>query len=129
ARDKLAAHVQAITAAGGRLLCRRDPSPELASGVFFGPHVIEIDSPARLTREVFGPVLHVVRFAADALDQVVDAVNATGYGLTLGIHSRIGETVDRIRARARVGNVYVNRSTVGAVVGVQPFGGEGLSGT
>jgi RHH-type proline utilization regulon transcriptional repressor/proline dehydrogenase/delta 1-pyrroline-5-carboxylate dehydrogenase len=74
-------------------------------------------------------VLHVVRYRADALDAVVDAINATGYGLTLGIHSRIDETVRRIASRVRVGNVYVNRNIIGATVGVQPFGGEGLSGT
>ena len=81
------------------------------------------------TREVFGPVLHVVRFRAGELDALVDAINATGYGLTLGIHSRIDATIERIVARARVGNIYVNRNMIGAVVGVQPFGGEGLSGT
>jgi RHH-type proline utilization regulon transcriptional repressor/proline dehydrogenase/delta 1-pyrroline-5-carboxylate dehydrogenase len=78
---------------------------------------------------VFGPILHVVRFATDRLDEVIEAVNATGYGLTLGIHSRIDDTIDYIRARVRVGNLYVNRNMIGAVVGVQPFGGEGLSGT
>jgi RHH-type proline utilization regulon transcriptional repressor/proline dehydrogenase/delta 1-pyrroline-5-carboxylate dehydrogenase len=82
-----------------------------------------------LQREVFGPVLHVIPYAADKLDAVIDAVNATGYGLTLGIHSRIDETVRYIQQRARVGNTYVNRNIIGATVGVQPFGGEGLSGT
>jgi RHH-type proline utilization regulon transcriptional repressor/proline dehydrogenase/delta 1-pyrroline-5-carboxylate dehydrogenase len=70
-----------------------------------------------------------VRFAGDRLDAVVEAINATGYGLTLGVHSRIDATAERVRARARVGNLYVNRNQIGAVVGVQPFGGEGLSGT
>jgi RHH-type proline utilization regulon transcriptional repressor/proline dehydrogenase/delta 1-pyrroline-5-carboxylate dehydrogenase len=93
------------------------------------PRAYEIDSLARLPREVFGPILHVVRFAADKLDAVIEAVNATGYGLTLGIHSRIDDTIDYIRQRVRVGNLYVNRNMIGAVVGVQPFGGEGLSGT
>ena len=78
---------------------------------------------------MFGPVLHVVRWQARELDKVVDAINATGYGLTLGIHTRIDSTVARDRRRARVGNVYVNRNMIGAVVGVQPFGGSGLSGT
>jgi RHH-type proline utilization regulon transcriptional repressor/proline dehydrogenase/delta 1-pyrroline-5-carboxylate dehydrogenase len=78
---------------------------------------------------VFGPVLHLVRWKAGQLDAVIDQVNATGYGLTLGIHSRIDETVERIVSRAKVGNVYVNRNQIGAVVGVQPFGGQGLSGT
>ncbi|MDW8467642.1 MAG: aldehyde dehydrogenase family protein [Burkholderiales bacterium] len=84
---------------------------------------------AQLEGEVFGPILHVVRYPARDLDRVVDAINATGYGLTLGIHSRVDSTIERIVARARAGNVYVNRSIIGAVVGVQPFGGEGLSGT
>jgi RHH-type proline utilization regulon transcriptional repressor/proline dehydrogenase/delta 1-pyrroline-5-carboxylate dehydrogenase len=74
-------------------------------------------------------VLHVIRYPASALDQVIDAINDTGYGLTLGIHSRIDATVRHIASRVRVGNVYVNRNIIGAVVGVQPFGGEGLSGT
>ena len=82
-----------------------------------------------LEREVFGPILHIVRYQADDLDAVIDDINATGYGLTLGIHSRIDETVNHIRTRLRVGNIYVNRNQIGAVVGVQPFGGEGLSGT
>jgi RHH-type proline utilization regulon transcriptional repressor/proline dehydrogenase/delta 1-pyrroline-5-carboxylate dehydrogenase len=82
-----------------------------------------------LEREVFGPVLHVLRFRREAMPELVDGVNALGYGLTLGIHSRVDEAIDSILARARVGNVYVNRNVVGAVVGVQPFGGEGLSGT
>ncbi len=101
----------------------------LDGGWFFGPAIIELDAVAQLQSEVFGPVLHVVRWQAGHLDDVIDAINATGYGLTLGVHSRIGETVERVRRRARAGNVYVNRSMVGAVVGVQPFGGEGLSGT
>jgi RHH-type proline utilization regulon transcriptional repressor/proline dehydrogenase/delta 1-pyrroline-5-carboxylate dehydrogenase len=78
---------------------------------------------------VFGPILHVVRWRADRLDRALDEIAATGYGLTLGIHSRIDETVRHILARLRVGNSYVNRSMIGAVVGAQPFGGEGLSGT
>jgi RHH-type proline utilization regulon transcriptional repressor/proline dehydrogenase/delta 1-pyrroline-5-carboxylate dehydrogenase len=100
-----------------------------AHGSFFAPSAWEIDSIDRLQREVFGPALHVVRWKADELDKVIDAINATGYGLTLGIHSRIDETIDRIVSRARVGNAYVNRNQIGAVVGVQPFGGQGLSGT
>jgi RHH-type proline utilization regulon transcriptional repressor/proline dehydrogenase/delta 1-pyrroline-5-carboxylate dehydrogenase len=98
-------------------------------GTFVTPAVYEIDGIHRLEREVFGPILHVVRYSRDKLDRVVQAVNATGYGLTLGIHSRIESTVRRIVAEARVGNIYVNRNQIGAVVGVQPFGGEGLSGT
>jgi RHH-type proline utilization regulon transcriptional repressor/proline dehydrogenase/delta 1-pyrroline-5-carboxylate dehydrogenase len=102
---------------------------DLPPGEYVPPMAFGIDAIALLEGEVFGPVLHVVRYAADKLDAVVDAVNATGYGLTLGIHSRIDETVDRIVARARAGNIYINRNMIGAVVGVQPFGGEGLSGT
>jgi RHH-type proline utilization regulon transcriptional repressor/proline dehydrogenase/delta 1-pyrroline-5-carboxylate dehydrogenase len=95
----------------------------------YPPQVFEIDGIDRLKGEIFGPILHVIRFSGDRLDAVVDAVNATGYGLTLGIHSRLEGTVKRILARARVGNAYVNRNQIGAVVGLQPFGGEGLSGT
>ena len=98
-------------------------------GTFFAPAAWELSSINALDREKFGPALHVVRWKADQLDAVVDAINATGYGLTLGIHSRIDATIDRIVARAKVGNIYVNRNQIGAVVGVQPFGGQGLSGT
>jgi RHH-type proline utilization regulon transcriptional repressor/proline dehydrogenase/delta 1-pyrroline-5-carboxylate dehydrogenase len=100
-----------------------------ANGTFVAPRAYEIDGLGQLEREVFGPILHVVRFGAGKLDAVIEAVNATGYGLTLGIHSRIDDTIDYIRQRVRVGNLYVNRNMIGAVVGVQPFGGEGLSGT
>ncbi|MGD9538540.1 MAG: bifunctional proline dehydrogenase/L-glutamate gamma-semialdehyde dehydrogenase PutA [Alphaproteobacteria bacterium] len=113
----------------GRLIARVRLGEECRHGSFFAPVAYEIDSIARLEREVFGPILHVVRYGADALDQVIDAINATGYGLTLGVHSRIEATVRHVAARARVGNLYVNRGQIGAVVGVQPFGGEGLSGT
>jgi RHH-type proline utilization regulon transcriptional repressor/proline dehydrogenase/delta 1-pyrroline-5-carboxylate dehydrogenase len=78
---------------------------------------------------VFGPILHVVRFSGDRLAEVCEAINATGYGLTLGLHSRIKATADFVAERVKVGNMYVNRNQIGAVVGVQPFGGEGLSGT
>jgi RHH-type transcriptional regulator, proline utilization regulon repressor / proline dehydrogenase / delta 1-pyrroline-5-carboxylate dehydrogenase len=98
-------------------------------GWYFAPLAVEIDRLDMLEREVFGPVLHVLRYRAKDLEQLVDAINATGYGLTLGLHTRIDSTVRRVRARARVGNVYVNRNMIGAVVGVQPFGGLGLSGT
>jgi RHH-type proline utilization regulon transcriptional repressor/proline dehydrogenase/delta 1-pyrroline-5-carboxylate dehydrogenase len=98
-------------------------------GHFFAPRAYELSSLQQLQREVFGPVLHVIRWKSGQLDAVIDAINDTGYGLTLGIHSRIDETVQRIASRARVGNVYVNRNQIGAVVGVQPFGGQSLSGT
>ena len=100
-----------------------------AQGTFFAPRAYLIPSLRVLEREVFGPVLHVVRWQAGQLDQVIADINATGYGLTLGIHSRIDARVERIRRGVRVGNCYVNRNQIGAVVGVQPFGGEGLSGT
>jgi RHH-type proline utilization regulon transcriptional repressor/proline dehydrogenase/delta 1-pyrroline-5-carboxylate dehydrogenase len=98
-------------------------------GYFFAPRAFKIDGLARLDREVFGPVLHVVEYAADRLDAVIHAVNRTGYGLTLGIHTRIDGKAIEIAERLHVGNAYVNRNMIGAVVGVQPFGGEGLSGT
>ena len=98
-------------------------------GTFVAPTVLEIGSLSELQREVFGPVLHVIRYTRDELPQLIDAINASGYGLTLGIHSRIDETIDFITTHAHVGNIYVNRNIVGAVVGVQPFGGEGKSGT
>lgn len=99
------------------------------NGTFFAPRAYEIGSLDVLQREIFGPVLHVIRWKGSELKQVVDQINATGYGLTLGIHSRINDTVDYIASHARVGNCYVNRNQIGAVVGVQPFGGENLSGT
>ena len=98
-------------------------------GSFFAPRAYELVSLSQLTQEVFGPVLHVIRYEARDLDKVLDQINATGYGLTLGIHSRIDATVQHIVRSVRVGNCYVNRNQIGAVVGVQPFGGEGLSGT
>jgi RHH-type proline utilization regulon transcriptional repressor/proline dehydrogenase/delta 1-pyrroline-5-carboxylate dehydrogenase len=98
-------------------------------GTFVPPTLFEIDNLSDLTREVFGPVLHVLRFEANQLDKVVAEINSTGYGLTHGIHSRIDETINNIVDKIKVGNVYVNRNIVGAVVGVQPFGGEGKSGT
>ena len=98
-------------------------------GTFVAPTLLRIDSINELTHEVFGPILHVIRFKRDDLPSLIDGINGTGYGLTLGIHSRIDETIDFIVNRARAGNIYVNRNMIGAVVGVQPFGGEGLSGT
>ncbi len=98
-------------------------------GTFVAPLAVEIDSISRLTQEVFGPILHVVRYSSGSLDKVVEAINATGYGLTLGIHTRIDSLAQDLARRLRVGNVYVNRNMIGAVVGVQPFGGRGLSGT
>jgi RHH-type proline utilization regulon transcriptional repressor/proline dehydrogenase/delta 1-pyrroline-5-carboxylate dehydrogenase len=106
---------------------RLDRSHE--AGTFVSPAAYEVGNLKPLNREVFGPVLHVIRFAGDRLAQVCEALTATGYGLTLGLHTRIETTVEEVRSRARVGNMYVNRNQIGAVVGAQPFGGEGLSGT
>ncbi len=111
-----------------KLICQI-PVKNLAYGHFFGPCVFELDTLSRLPREVFGPILHVIRYKAKDLGKIVDEIINTGYGLTLGIHSRIDATVDFIKNRLPVGNTYVNRNIIGAVVGVQPFGGERLSGT
>lgn len=128
ALEALEAH-SARMAREGRLLFQAPPPEAAAHGTFFAPRAFVLDRPELLTAEVFGPILHVVPYAADRLDAVLDAVAATGYGLTLGVHSRIDAIAERIRARLPVGNVYVNRSMIGAVVESQPFGGEGLSGT
>ncbi|MGD0190689.1 MAG: bifunctional proline dehydrogenase/L-glutamate gamma-semialdehyde dehydrogenase PutA [Rhizomicrobium sp.] len=127
-RNTLQAHADKMTREA-KLLRKLPLGPEHEHGTFFPPHVFEIDSIGVLEKEVFGPVLHVVRYSANKLGAVCDAINATGFGLTLGVHSRIDETAQFIRARVNVGNTYVNRNQIGAVVGVQPFGGEGLSGT
>ncbi|MGA7457309.1 MAG: aldehyde dehydrogenase family protein, partial [Methyloceanibacter sp.] len=102
---------------------------EQVHGSYVAPAIYEIPSSSMLASEVFGPILHVVRFSGDRLGDVCEAINATGYGLTLGLHSRIKATADLVAERVKVGNMYVNRNQIGAVVGVQPFGGEGLSGT
>ncbi len=131
ARDALVAHVAKARARGWPVF--ELPVPEVsARGTFVAPAIVllpSIAALAELTREVFGPVLHVVRWHRDELMPLIDAINAAGYGLTHGIHTRIDETAAAILARVRAGNVYVNRNIVGAVVGVQPFGGHGLSGT
>ena len=124
----LRAHEERITKEG-RLIHRCQLGPRTENGTFFPPLAVEIDSLAQLPTEVFGPVLHVIRYRARDLDSIIDQINATGYGLTLGIHSRIDSQAQEIAHRVRVGNVYINRNQVGAVVGVQPFGGRGLSGT
>jgi RHH-type proline utilization regulon transcriptional repressor/proline dehydrogenase/delta 1-pyrroline-5-carboxylate dehydrogenase len=108
----------------------RLPLPnETAHGSFVAPAMYEIGSLDELNRENFGPILHVIRFPADGLPKVVDAINSTGYGLTLGLQSRIDTVRDFVERHTRVGNFYVNRNQIGAVVESQPFGGEGLSGT
>jgi len=128
ARGRLLAHIEAMRGKG-RLLYQCPLDASHAQGYFVPPTLIEIDGIGVLEQEVFGPVLHVLRFGAEELDQVLQDIRATGYGLTLGVHSRIDLTVEQVLRQAAAGNVYVNRNMIGAVVGVQPFGGEGLSGT
>ena len=108
---------------------RRRLATLAARGFFVAPTLIEIGSVADLGREVFGPVLHVLRFKRDRLSALIEALNATGYALTGGVHSRVDTTIELVARRIGAGNVYVNRNIIGAVVGVQPFGGHGLSGT
>ena len=110
-------------------ICRLDPPKEAANGCFVPPIFYEIKSLSQLNQENFGAILHVIRFAGDGLDKVVEAINTTGFGLTLGLQSRIDTVRDYVEEHARVGNFYVNRNQIGAVVESQPFGGEGLSGT
>ena len=112
-----------------RLVFQCELTVALEQGNFFAPRAYEIDSARWLDHEVFGPILHVVRWRADRLDAVLDEIEATGYALTLGIHSRVEATVQHVLGRLGIGNSYVNRNMIGAVVGVQPFGGERLSGT
>jgi RHH-type transcriptional regulator, proline utilization regulon repressor / proline dehydrogenase / delta 1-pyrroline-5-carboxylate dehydrogenase len=128
AQHNLQAHIEKMKARAKDFYAL--PLPDVCqNGTFIAPTVLEIGDLSELTREVFGPVLHVIRYQRAQLPQLVESINASGYGLTLGIHSRIDETIDYISSRAHVGNIYVNRNIVGAVVGVQPFGGEGKSGT
>jgi RHH-type proline utilization regulon transcriptional repressor/proline dehydrogenase/delta 1-pyrroline-5-carboxylate dehydrogenase len=128
ARGALESHKARMRSQGHELL-DLPLGEEHAHGTFVAPAIYEIPSISMLTREVFGPILHVVRYSGDRLGEVCDAINATGYGLTLGLHSRIKATAEFVADRVRVGNIYVNRNQIGAVVGAQPFGGEGLSGT
>jgi RHH-type proline utilization regulon transcriptional repressor/proline dehydrogenase/delta 1-pyrroline-5-carboxylate dehydrogenase len=128
ARAALDSHVARL-AREARIVKQLDVGAWASKGAFFGPVIAEIDRPDFLDREVFGPVLHVHRYDPARLDEVTAAFARPGYALTLGVHSRIDRFADEIRARVPAGNVYVNRSIIGAVVGVQPFGGEGLSGT
>jgi RHH-type proline utilization regulon transcriptional repressor/proline dehydrogenase/delta 1-pyrroline-5-carboxylate dehydrogenase len=127
-RDVLEAHAARMEKEG-RVVARCNLPRAAEQGTWFAPMAVEIDSIRRLEREVFGPILHVVRYRARDLDEVLADINATGYGLTLGVHSRIDGRAREVFRKVRVGNVYVNRNMVGAVVGVQPFGGCGLSGT
>ncbi len=129
AKTKLDGHVAAWRAKGKQRFSGTLPGGALQNGTYVAPAIIELDRAEDLTEEIFGPVLHVVRYKAGDLDRVIDAIDQSGFGLTLGIHSRIDATVKRIADRLSVGNVYVNRNIIGAVVGSQPFGGSGLSGT
>jgi RHH-type proline utilization regulon transcriptional repressor/proline dehydrogenase/delta 1-pyrroline-5-carboxylate dehydrogenase len=114
----------------GRVRFRWDRFQSLpASGTYVPPAIIMLERAADLREEVFGPILHVVRWRVGELDALLEEIAANGYGLTLGVHSRIDATVEQVVARLAHGNVYVNRSMIGAVVGTQPFGGVGLSGT
>ncbi len=127
--EVLAAHARRITASARWQHAKALPAELLQRGTFFAPLAVEIGSLSELTREVFGPIVHVICYRAEDLDKVIDAINATGYGLTLGVHTRVDASARYIASRVRSGNVYVNRNMIGAVVGVQPFGGRGLSGT
>jgi RHH-type proline utilization regulon transcriptional repressor/proline dehydrogenase/delta 1-pyrroline-5-carboxylate dehydrogenase len=129
AQHNLLAHINKLKATAVDYYSLDLPSEVTTAGTFVPPTVLEIRSLAELTQEVFGPVMHVIRYKRSELPKVVEQINASGFGLTLGVHSRIDETIDYITSRAHVGNIYVNRNIVGAVVGVQPFGGEGKSGT
>jgi len=128
ALDRLNRHAEAITKTG-KIIGQLSLPDVCARGTYFAPLAVEISGLDQLSEEHFGPILHVIRFSSRQLTAVVEAINQSGYGLTLGIHSRIEGTWRKVQGAARVGNVYVNRGMTGAVVGVQPFGGEGLSGT
>jgi len=128
ARDMIAAHIAAMRQQG-RPVHQAPLSDECRHGTFVAPTLIEIDDLSSLTREIFGPVLHVLRYRGDEADTLIDRINALGYGLTFGLHSRVDNSIAHITSRIDVGNIYINRNIVGAVVGIQPFGGHGLSGT
>ncbi|WP_210248954.1 trifunctional transcriptional regulator/proline dehydrogenase/L-glutamate gamma-semialdehyde dehydrogenase [Methylobacterium sp. WL64] len=128
AKDRIVGHVEAMRACGHRVI-QVSTMVATEQGTFVPPTLIEIDRIADVEAEVFGPVLHVLRYRRDQLDRLLLDIGASGYGLTFGLHTRIEETVDRVLSRIEAGNVYINRNVIGAVVGVQPFGGSGLSGT
>ena len=128
ARQTIQTHIEAMRGKGHKVEQAELP-PAARHGTFVAPALIEIGDIGELEREVFGPVLHVVRYRRPKLKALVEAINGTGYGLTFGVHSRIDETIAKLTAQAEAGNIYVNRNLIGAVVGVQPFGGRGLSGT
>jgi RHH-type proline utilization regulon transcriptional repressor/proline dehydrogenase/delta 1-pyrroline-5-carboxylate dehydrogenase len=128
AKANIEKHIERMRSMGRRVE-QIELAGETQHGTFVPPTIIELDSIADLGREVFGPVLHVVRYRRRDLDRLIDAINATGYGLTFGLHTRLDETIEHVSARIAAGNLYINRNVIGAVVGVQPFGGRGLSGT
>ena len=127
-RDNLQVHIESMRAKGRHVEQMTLPG-ETAPGTFVAPTIIEIESIDELEGEVFGPVLHVLRYERDTLDALIAAINGTGFGLTFGLHTRLDSTIDYVTQRINAGNVYINRNVIGAVVGVQPFGGRGLSGT
>ena len=128
AQGNITAHIEAMRKAGHRIE-QLELDQAADQGTFVAPTMIEIDDIAQLEREVFGPVLHVLRYARKDLPGVMRQINATGYGLTFGLHSRIDDSIEEIISHADAGNIYINRNVIGAIVGVQPFGGRGLSGT
>ena len=128
AKTSLDAHSEAM-AKDAKLIARLEPPKATAKGSFVAPAIFEIGSLSDLTQENFGPILHVIRWKSGELDKVIEQINASGFGLTLGLQSRIDSVRELVEAKARVGNIYVNRNQIGAVVESQPFGGEGLSGT
>jgi RHH-type proline utilization regulon transcriptional repressor/proline dehydrogenase/delta 1-pyrroline-5-carboxylate dehydrogenase len=128
AKHALGAHIDRMTREA-TLIAKVELNEHCDNGSFVAPHVFEINSLDQLNEEVFGPVLHVIRYSAGQLEQVIQQINDTGYGLTLGIHSRIEAFADTVFRKTIAGNVYINRNMIGAVVGVNPFGGRGLSGT
>ncbi len=128
ARELLENHAERMNREA-KLFCKAELDKDCEHGTYFEPRAYLIDDLSLLEREVFGPIIHVIGYDGSHLDSVIDSINDTGYGLTLGVHSRVESTIEHIRRHARVGNMYVNRNMIGAVVGVQPFGGEGLSGT
>ncbi len=128
ARDVIARHVNRLSKKA-TIIHQCELPKETEGGTFYPPTAIEIDSVEHLQREVFGPILHILRFSSGKLAEALDAVNQLGYGLTMGVHSRIDSRARAITALSGAGNIYINRNMIGAVVGVQPFGGRGLSGT
>ncbi|MDB5552495.1 MAG: putA [Rhizobium sp.] len=128
ARGIIEKHIEAMRGLG-RPVEQVELRGETEEGTFVPPTIIELDKLSDLKREVFGPVLHVIRYKREDVDRLIDDINATGYGLTFGLHTRLDETIAHVTSRIKAGNLYVNRNVIGAVVGVQPFGGRGLSGT